>query len=57
MNDFQKRHLENWLEFTVVWDEIDTVRRDILGVVNEHPELLNNRSWPEIRAMAEYIKQ
>uniref|UniRef100_A0A6M3JJE3 Uncharacterized protein n=1 Tax=viral metagenome TaxID=1070528 RepID=A0A6M3JJE3_9ZZZZ len=56
MNDFQKRHLENWLESTIIWDEIDMVRQDILGVVNEHPELLGNRSWPEIRAMAEYIK-
>jgi len=55
MDDFQKHHLEAWLESTILWDEIDTVRRDILWVVNEHPELLGNRSWPEIRAMAEYI--
>ena len=52
MDDFTKRHLEAWLELTILWDEIDMVRQDILGVVNEHPELLGNRSWPEIRAMA-----
>ena len=57
MDDFTKRHLEAWLELTILWDEIDMVRQDILGVVNEHPELLENRSWPEIRVMAEHIKQ
>ena len=55
MDVFEKQHLENWLELTIVWDEIDSVRQDILKVVNEHPDLLGNRSWPEIRDMAESI--
>jgi len=56
MDVFEKQHLENWLESTIVWDEIDSVRKDILKVINEHPDLLGNRSWPEIRDMAESIK-
>jgi len=60
MEDFVEAHLGLWLKNTTPWDEIDAVKQGILKVVNEHPDLLNDRSWPEIRDMAEsvgYIKQ
>ena len=55
MEDFIEAHLDLWLKNTVSRYERDAVKRSILKVVNEHPDLLNDRSWPEIRNMAENV--
>lgn len=53
MDDFSKKHLEAWLQATVHWTEIETVRKKILALLEQYPELLETHSWPEMRELAE----
>jgi hypothetical protein len=53
MDDFMVRHLEAWLDHAVLEDERDVVRASIVAFVLENPDVLADRSWPEIRRLAE----
>lgn len=55
MDDFDKRHLDGWLDFYCVDDDQkDSLRKKIVAFVNEHPDVLKrNLSWPEIKDLTE----
>ena len=45
-------HFYRWLDRSVLPDEQDTVDRSIAALLIDHPDLLNMRSWPEMRDLA-----
>jgi len=56
MDEFEKEHLEKWLDRTIYPDEKESIRKQIENMVNEYPEMLKNRSWPEILNLCERRK-
>lgn len=47
-------HFLAWLEAHVPADERESVGRQIMALLCEHPELADgSRSWPELRAMCD----
>ncbi len=53
LDDFTKKHLEAWLERTVRRGDKAKVRASIMRLLKSDPDLLNGRSWPELRDLAE----
>ena len=54
LDKFTLEHLDAWLKNHVFEDDQDKTRSMILAILEESPELLESRSWPEIRKIAEY---
>lgn len=56
MDDFTERHLQAWLENTVLADEREQVGATIRKFVAEHPDVLERgNGWPEVRMLAERV--
>jgi len=53
MDSFTTQHLDRWADATLFVDERDAVLSRIRDFVAENPEVLADRSWPEIRGLAE----
>ena len=53
MDSFTQEHFEKWIERTIPRDDMENVRGAILDLLANDPELLDGRSWPELREMAE----
>jgi len=53
LDKFYLMHLDAWLKNHVFEDDQDKTRSMILAVLEEHPNLLESKSWPELRNMAE----
>jgi hypothetical protein len=52
-DSFVEKHFQEWLDRTVCLDDRDAVEKAIRDLVCQYPELLENRSWPEMRRMTE----
>ena len=55
MDAFMMDHLDKWLEKRFSWHmekEMSETKVKILALVQEYPELLSDRSWPEIEMLA-----
>lgn len=53
MDTFTANHFSTWLHAIVhEWDR-DRVEKEMLGFMKENPEFPGERSWPEIRDLAE----
>ena len=54
LDDYTERHFRKWLDVTIGNDaeRLDTERamRDFMA---DHPEVAGDRSWPEVRQLAE----
>lgn len=53
MDNFTDQHLTTWLNSTVLDDERESVERQMRTFVNDHPDVIERMSWPEIRNLAE----
>jgi hypothetical protein len=55
MDDFTKKHLETWLDYSCVDEEQkDILREKIMAFISENPDVLDRGySWPEIRNLVE----
>ena len=53
MDNYTKQHLARWAENTLFDDERESVVKAMLNLIKEDPELLDNRSWSEIRKLEE----
>ena len=54
MDDFDRKHLQEWAEFTLHDDERDMIVGRIVRFVAEYPECITRGdSWSEIRALAD----
>lgn len=53
MNQTTAEHFYRWLTETVFEDEQHQVEQDIHALLREYPELVQDRSWPEMRRLAE----
>ncbi len=53
MNDFTKKHLDEWIERTVLSGYRGATRMMIVAFVDEYPDLIEKGySWPEIAKLA-----
>jgi len=52
MDDFTREHFETWLNNTCYDDEKEKIREAILNLLKDDPELIESRSWPELRNLA-----
>jgi hypothetical protein len=52
MDSYTAKHLADWIEKTFLDDERDDVLNKILSFLYDYPELVNDRSWPEIYTLA-----
>lgn len=50
-------HLDAWLVRTVPEDDHTKAVDDILCALDEYPDLIKDRSWAEIRAVGERMRQ
>lgn len=48
MDAFIQKHLEAWLDRHVSDDEREDAKQRILSNLQENPEILGSKSWPEI---------
>jgi hypothetical protein len=55
MTQDQAEHFYKWLEKTVYRDEQHTVEEQIHALLRDHPDLVNTRTWTEMRNMAQHI--
>ena len=53
MDEWTEKHFQNWLKQTVHDEERKSVESKIRSLVNEHPDLLDRLSWPEMRNLSE----
>lgn len=49
----QAEHFLAWLERAVPASEQHTVEQQIHALLHDHPDLIETRSWPEMRTLAE----
>jgi hypothetical protein len=53
MDAFTQDHLAAWAAHTLRDDERDAIVKAITLFVLGHPDVINGRSWPEIRHLVE----
>lgn len=53
MNYETAEHFYTWLENHVADNEQHTVEQQIHALLKDHPDLVNDHSWPEMRILAE----
>lgn len=54
MDAYNENHFNRWLDRVCNSEEQkDQLRAMMLPFIEEHPDLLKDHSWPEIRAMVE----
>ena len=52
-DDFTEQHFQNWLTFEVHLHQVWEVERMIRALVADDPTIIEGRSWPELRRIAE----
>ena len=52
MDDWAAKHMSNWVRRTFPAEAYDTVIDLMLAFLDDYPDLVDKRSWPEIEALA-----
>jgi hypothetical protein len=55
LDDFTKKHLQQWLNNTIPFDEHEETIDQIMDVLENNPDLLNTHSWGQILRLYGYL--